>query len=90
MVAKRVQHYERNRIRRHQTHERKALARAAAALQQSEQKSTDTAEEDETSQSTDIVLPLNDSSQQRPLINFQSLQEEDLMSSPVESIQKSK
>lgn len=95
MVAKRVQHYERNRIRRQQTHERKALARAAAAQQQLEQKSTDTAEDDENSRSIDVVLPLNDShhgqQQRHAPTNFHSLTEHsDAVLSLVESMQKSK
>lgn len=87
MVAKRVQHYERNRIRRLQTHERKAMARAAAAQQQ------DTVEEDENSKSIDVVLPLNDiqSSETRPMpTNFQSMQEVDPVSAVIDSMQKSR
>lgn len=91
MIAKRVQHYERNRIRRAQTHERKALARAAAQQQQLEQKSMDTAEEDETSM--DVVLPLNDVAQQiiqKQPTNFYSLTQTDPILSVMEVGQKAK
>ncbi|KAI6189504.1 Transforming growth factor beta regulator 1 [Aphelenchoides bicaudatus] len=88
MVAKRVQHYERNRIRRLQTHERKAQAKAAAAQLQAEQKSTETTEEDENSKSIDVVLPLNDvrSAQLKQMpTNFQSMQEPGFFPNAAES-----